>query len=522
MTRRWEWDDEGTAHIDPAVLGGLRETVGRVLERQGPHYVEWLRDLLRYRTISGSTDPDELAANLEAMDDCLRYVQGHAAGLGMAWREHEGIAAVAEWRGRNKGSVGVAAHLDVVPPEGAWTHPPFAGELVDGEVWGRGAQDDKGPVAAVLAALHILQEMGLRPEKDIRLLLGTLEETDDWPDMDLLLEREEPPDVTLVPDGAFPVIVGEKGILTVEWHGSWPRAETDVLRFLGLRGGDRHNVVPAEARLWFACPSEEAGRRAIEALPGVARVEPSLHPPAAAAGDTCLEAVFEGVPAHGAFPHDGRNAATAALRALHGLLGDHGPGLFARFLLEHCDLDGAGLDLDETHIRMGGTTVNLGVAETGTTHGHAYVNVRYPLGLTTDDVLDRFRRAAATAPEGLTIRTSTRGRPQDPILVDPDENLHLVRSLQAAYHTVTGRKPHLASIAGTTYAKIFPLAVAFGPQDDEAGDPILAHQRDERVSVKRYLENVHIYAVALALLAFDHDEVAEAVGRAAAHPQSQS
>src|SRR3954469_5880077 len=39
-----------------------------------------------------------------------------------------------------------AGHTDVVPPgsEGDWRHPPFAGEIVDGELYGRGAVDMKG------------------------------------------------------------------------------------------------------------------------------------------------------------------------------------------------------------------------------------------------------------------------------------------------------------------------------------------------------------------------------------------
>ena len=47
-----------------------------------------------------------------------------------------------------------AGHTDVVPPgdESAWTHPPFAGEIADGVIYGRGAVDMKGGVAAFLAA----------------------------------------------------------------------------------------------------------------------------------------------------------------------------------------------------------------------------------------------------------------------------------------------------------------------------------------------------------------------------------
>jgi succinyl-diaminopimelate desuccinylase len=56
-----------------------------------------------------------------------------------------------------------AGHTDVVPPGDAarWTHPPFSGEVRDGVLYGRGAADMKGGVAAsVAAALRYLAERG--------------------------------------------------------------------------------------------------------------------------------------------------------------------------------------------------------------------------------------------------------------------------------------------------------------------------------------------------------------------------
>ena len=56
-----------------------------------------------------------------------------------------------------------AGHTDVVPPgdEAAWTYPPFSGEIVDGTLYGRGAADMKGGVAAFLAAaLDFVAERG--------------------------------------------------------------------------------------------------------------------------------------------------------------------------------------------------------------------------------------------------------------------------------------------------------------------------------------------------------------------------
>ncbi len=48
-----------------------------------------------------------------------------------------------------------AGHTDVVPPGAleAWTHPPFGGVAADGHIWGRGAVDMKGGVAAAIAAV---------------------------------------------------------------------------------------------------------------------------------------------------------------------------------------------------------------------------------------------------------------------------------------------------------------------------------------------------------------------------------
>ncbi len=62
----------------------------------------------------------------------------------------------------------VHAHLDVVPADPAeWTVPPFAGEIRDGFVWGRGAVDMKDMCATLLTVLHRWSAEGRRPRRDI-------------------------------------------------------------------------------------------------------------------------------------------------------------------------------------------------------------------------------------------------------------------------------------------------------------------------------------------------------------------
>jgi len=73
----------------------------------------------------------------------------------------------------------LAGHTDVVPPgdETRWQHPPFAGDIADGVLFGRGAVDMKGPIACELAAvLDHLAANGGRPKGSISFLITGDEE----------------------------------------------------------------------------------------------------------------------------------------------------------------------------------------------------------------------------------------------------------------------------------------------------------------------------------------------------------
>jgi putative selenium metabolism hydrolase len=72
-------------------------------------------------------------------------------------------------RGGPGRSVMLHAHMDIVDPGEAahWTYAPYAGEVADGQVWGRGAVDDKGCIAAQVYALGLLREAGATPPGDL-------------------------------------------------------------------------------------------------------------------------------------------------------------------------------------------------------------------------------------------------------------------------------------------------------------------------------------------------------------------
>src|SRR6266567_1587496 len=81
--------------------------------------------------------------------------------------------------GSDKPHFAFAGHVDVVPPgeQAKWTHPPFAGEIADGTLYGRGAVDMKGAIASALAAtLDHLAAHGGRPNGSISFLITGDEE----------------------------------------------------------------------------------------------------------------------------------------------------------------------------------------------------------------------------------------------------------------------------------------------------------------------------------------------------------
>ena len=84
--------------------------------------------------------------------------------------------------GKIKGSGGPSillnGHMDVVDPGPAegWPYHPYSGQIVAGELWGRGSVDMKGPVAAMVYAAAQFKQFGLKPPGDLFMTVAVMEE----------------------------------------------------------------------------------------------------------------------------------------------------------------------------------------------------------------------------------------------------------------------------------------------------------------------------------------------------------
>jgi predicted dipeptidase len=128
--------------------------------------------------------------------------------------------------GSGEQTMGMLAHLDVVPAGEGWNYPPFGGEIANGNIYGRGTLDDKGPALCALYAMRAVRDCGLELKDGVRLILGCDEETG-MEDVEYYLKNYKAPAFCFSPDSDFPVCNGEKGIY--QGHRKRSRADTEEL-----------------------------------------------------------------------------------------------------------------------------------------------------------------------------------------------------------------------------------------------------------------------------------------------------
>ncbi|MEV0588342.1 M20/M25/M40 family metallo-hydrolase [Nonomuraea sp. NPDC050310] len=157
---------------------------------------------------------------------------------------------VARLEGDSRDALLIHGHLDVVPADPAeWKLHPFSGEIVDGDVYGRGAVDMKGSCAMTIATVLGMLERGERPKRDLVLaFLADEEATGDYGSRYAVNEHRELFDGVTeaisesggysVPSGdarVYPIAVGERGTAWmkvtahgVAGHGSRPPVDNPV------------------------------------------------------------------------------------------------------------------------------------------------------------------------------------------------------------------------------------------------------------------------------------------------------
>ena len=422
----------------------MNSLVDSIIERDRDKLIASLQESIRIPSTEGT--PEEGAPFGKQVKKALDHALDTAKKLGLRAENHEGYVGCVEL-GEGEEMLGVICHLDVVPEGTGWKHPPYGAVIDDGVMYGRGTLDDKGPAFAAIYALAAIKEAGIPLKRRIRVILGTNEETG-WGCMDYYRAHLEAPTLGFTPDGEYPVVNSEKGIL----HTTFTHHFASKIK---VKAGTRPNVVPGRTEAFV--PVEELF---VKAAIDSCGLDDFTFETEAVKGGTNLTVI--GLDAHASMPEAGKNSLQAAFTVLDKL------GLPA----------------------SGRLTLNPGVIYWNE-DGIAYlkIDVRHPISLSAEDV-----KAAETNALGMPI---THIHQQDGLYVPADSEL--VSKLLTVYAERSGHRLPPLAIGGGTYARAFKNVVAFGCEIP--GHPSPVHMPNEMISIEDLMFNAHMIADAMLALA---------------------
>lgn len=382
--------------------------------------------------------------------------------------------------GSGEQTFAMQSHADVMPAGDGWKTNPFEMTEKNGNLYGRGTSDDKGPGLAAYYGLRMLKDNGILPKMKIRLIIGTDEESD-WTGMKHYFEVEPQPTLGFSPDAEFPLINGEKGNAAYETtFGKTNGAEYTLKEF---DSGLRTNMVPGNATALIETDNNE---KFVDAFTEFLDKQP-LSGDIKATGDGIAVHLI-GKQAHAMAPENGINAGTYLAAFLNQFNFEGAAKQFLSFIAEYLHDDTRAHKIGVNHVDdiMGELTMNVGIMKFDfRTGGLVNTNFRYPKGINDTQILQALLKVADKL--GGEVKEISHMVPH---YVDPDDPI--VKTLLAVYAQQTGAKDVKPEVVGGgTYARMMPRGVAFGALFPGTQDTM--HQANEFQPINDLLKAMAIY-----------------------------
>lgn len=475
----------------------LLEKAAVWIEQHKDEFISELRALVRIPSVSKASEAKPGAPFGQECRNVIDQMMHQGRSYGFDVQDHDGYA-VSVSMGDPVNSIGMIAHLDVVPVGDGWVYPPFDVTcLPDNDALiGRGVADNKGAAVMGLFAMRLLQEVNWPLKHGIRLIGGTSEETG-MEDMKYLVDSGVPfPKMSLVPDAGFPANYAQKGSvdadLTMECTGN-------LIRF---DAGSVRNVIPDLAECTLT-EDISTVKKAMEKLDDELVKRLTV--------ETCEEGTkiaSHGRAGHAAGPDNCINAIALLSSALCGM--EILKGSCAKAIKELAELTADGFGISEGVAYedevSGRLTLVYGVAHLKNGMLTVLADSRYSVTLKKEDISCRMKQNWLN--RGFAIAHFDATTP----FYLPKSDARIA-ALQELYKEVTGRDDEPYSMGGGTYSRAVPNAMTFGPglrgvEHDMSFLPEGhggGHGRDEVIFWQDTCTAFQIYAVALAML----DELTE-------------
>ena len=418
--------------------------------------------------------------------EALNYVLNLGKRFGFRTKNIDNKCGYIEF-GEGDELLGIIGHLDVVPAESDWTYFPFESTIDNGNIYGRGAIDDKGPVIAALYAMKAVSD-NYKINKRVRLILG-LNEENDWKCIERYKETEEIPNISFSPDANFPCIYAEKTIESLYLKQKYIKNPTLYIEDISTNN-NAINVVPKYCSVTLKYDSSKITNIIKKSKILISKYNYNIN--IEKIDSSTIKLISIGVSAHAAHPELGENALSKLLIILNDLFNLYNIKLdileyFTKYIgddytgknLKINFKDGSGiLTLNTAQFILEDNILSLGI------------NLRIPVTIDFNIIEKTFEKYRNNNLEVKVVRI------QNPLYLEKDNKL--VKQLCDIFNEYNNSNYEPIAIGGGTYARAFKNCVSFGPQ--MPGDKDMCHQTDEYISIENLIFCTKVYAEAIMRL----------------------
>lgn len=417
-------------------------TIRKYLEEHREEMISFLAELVAVRSVRNEPNGEYPFGKKPAK--ALQIMLRKCEELGFNVENVENYVGSADYDSTEP-ALGILTHLDVVPEGTGWDSDPYVLKRSEGRLIGRGTCDDKGAAVSSLFALKAVSELAKPLKRGVRLIFGTDEENGSS-DLAYYRTKRKLPPMVFTPDGEYPVINAEKGMIRVYFSTPFDN--------MSITSGKIINAVPErciagyERHILFWC---------------------------------------NGKSAHASTPEKGENAITKFLEEYsrefkNSLL----CGLAELF--PHGETDGKSCGLGFEDEVSGKMTCVLSMLNTENGRLKGGIDIRFPLDRTLKEISGIVCKSLENI--GFEIDSCEGTEPHV-----TDEKSGFVQALLRVYERVTGDKGHCIAIGGGTYVHEIDGGVAFGAEFPEEDGHM--HGANEFITEENLIKNAEIMAEAI-------------------------
>ena len=443
-------------------------------------------DLVRFPTVSANGPVHENPAFVQM----ARYLEEWSKAHGLDFRVYGAHDAWVVSYGEGPETLGFMMHSDIVPVnQSQWSTPAFETAIKEGRLYGRGTEDDKGPIAAAMVIFEALSAFKVETKGKIQIIMGTAEESN-WDGMRRYAKTSTQPEHLISIDASYPVVIAESGF--VSW--SLGIEKTSLAKIssrasiVNIRGGNFLTQVPGEAWMILKTGRNETSEALKQRVQQVANKQVGLFgaPFSATVSSTTsgvLVTAF-GKAVHSSTSENGSNALWLLAAIAEDLnLNDNEEStilkLVHKYFNEHY---GEKLGIAYRHEVMGPLAVIPSLLRQEDNQIKLSINMRRPAGKTKAEFQESLNQGLGIIQDNVSSKIKQLSSPYigDPALAQTDGPL--VDTLIDIYrkHTKDVQAKPL-SIRGGTYARLFDGSVSFGPS--MPGKEYRGHAPDEYIEI---------------------------------------